>query len=95
MSTYQSKYTGAEIDNRLEWAEGINPHKEDKDNPHEVTAEQVGALSTTDAGDLAELTTTEKGSLVGAINEVDMSLNETQQLVSTMMIVEGQPWEVI
>ena len=58
-------------------------HINDKDNPHEVTAAQVGALSTTDAGDLAELTTTEKGSLVGAINEVDMSLNETQQLVST------------
>jgi hypothetical protein len=51
-------------------------HITDKDNPHEVTAAQAGALSTTDAGDLAELTTTEKGSLVGAINE-------TQQLVSS------------
>ena len=58
-------------------------HINDKDNPHEVTAAKAGALSTTDAGDLAKLTTTEKGSLVGAINEVDMSLNETQQLVST------------
>jgi hypothetical protein len=58
-------------------------HINDKDNPHEVTAAQVGALSTTDAGDLAELTTTEKGSLVGAINEVDMSLNEVKNLVDT------------
>jgi len=81
--TYQSNYTGLEIDERLGWAEEIVPHKEDKSNPHEVTAAQAGALSTTDAGDLAELTTTEKGSLVGAINEVDMSLNETQQLVSS------------
>lgn len=24
--TYQSKYTGAEIDERLEWAEEISPH---------------------------------------------------------------------
>lgn len=106
--TYQSNYTGLEIDERLGWAEEIVPHKEDKSNPHGVTATQINAVPTTrtvnskalssditlsasdvgalpsiDAGDLAELTTTEKGSLVGAINEVDMSLNETQQLVST------------
>lgn len=48
MSTYQSKYTGTEIDERIEWAEGINPHMEDKDNPHEVTAAQTGAVATID-----------------------------------------------
>ena len=71
MSEYISKYTGAEIDDRLEWAEGITPHVADKANPHEVTASQVDALSSTDAGNLASLTTTEKGSLVGAINEIN------------------------
>lgn len=40
--TYQSKYTGAEIDERLEWAEGINPHMEDKANPHGTTKVHVG-----------------------------------------------------
>lgn len=86
--TYQSKYTGTEIDERLEWAEGINPHMEDKGNPHEVTAAQAGALSTTDAGDLAELTTTEKGSLVGAINELDTDKVETSAIVNTLTETE-------
>ena len=39
--TYQSNYTGLEIDERLGWAEEIVPHKEDKSNPHEVTAAQT------------------------------------------------------
>ena len=40
--TYQSKYTGAEIDARLGEAEKIAPHMADKLNPHEVTKAQVG-----------------------------------------------------
>lgn len=59
-------------------------HINDKGNPHEVTAAQAGALSTTDAGDLAELTTTEKGSLVGAINELNTDKVETSAIVNTL-----------
>jgi parallel beta-helix repeat protein len=59
-------------------------HINDKDNPHKVTAAQAGALSTTDAGDLAELTTTEKGSLVGAINEVDGHADTNATSIGTL-----------
>jgi hypothetical protein len=75
--TYQSNYTGLEIDERLGWAEEIVPHKEDKSNPHGVTATQINAVPTTrtvnskalssditlSASDVGALSTTDAGDL--------------------------------
>ena len=87
----------------------VSTHMADTENPHEVTAEQtgavpttrkvnskalssditlsasdVGALPSTDAGDLSSLTTTEKGTIVGAINEVDGHADTNATSIGTL-----------
>ena len=87
----------------------VNGHVINTNNPHGVTAEQVGAVPTTrtvnskplssditlsasdvgalpstDAGDLSNLTTTEKGSFVGAINELNADKIETTAIANTL-----------